>query len=401
MQIADAYDNNTSLTPAQIQAEAPYEDAVWASFQPSYWQNAHPGITLSRYTVPNEDTYLISGHNLSWWQANHPDWILYACDANGNPTHDVPWYDTHFGDVPLDIHNPAVVDYQIHLLANNMIANGYNTLAVDNLTFVNYGSAPNPDLGEGNPQPGWYGCGYYDTSGTFHQIYHGGLDAADPTWIADIMNWISTARSDFQNDPTLAPHHLMILANSGDSRVLPYVDGVVYEPGFTHYDTYAVSGAASLFTQTLSWMQQVQQDGKAIFVVDYFCNDGKFAGTSTPCANSLSPAEADWALSTYAIGNDGLAAFYASPQGGAYPSYRSEYATSTGDPCGAYTQSSGVYERKFANALVLVNPTNGAQASVSLPAGHTYSDIEGRTVTNPLAITGPDGYVLLTSNGCS
>ena len=66
-----------------------------------------------------------------------------------------------------------------------------------------------------------------------------------------------------------------------------------------------------------------------------------------------------------------------------------------------------MYYRKFANALVVVNPnatgngSPGPAVSYPLPAGHTYTDIEGRPVSNPLSIAAPDGYVLLTTNGCS
>ena len=150
-----------SLSGSQIQTEAPHYDSVWASFNPRAWNASHRGMIVSRYTIPNEDNELISGRDLSWWQKNHPDWVLYACDGRGNPIRASPWSGVGFSDVPLDIHNPAVVSYQAYRLGNYMIAHGYNALAVDNVTFANYMRAPNPVLGQGKPQTGWYACGIY------------------------------------------------------------------------------------------------------------------------------------------------------------------------------------------------------------------------------------------------
>lgn len=404
------------LSPGQIAEEAPRYDSVWGAFFPADWYAGNAGMIISRYFLPNEDSYLLSSHNLAWWQANHPDWVMYACDNNNNPTQDVPWYGTRFGDVPLDIHNPAVVSYQVNLVGNYMIANHLNTLAVDNIVFENYGQAPNPDLGEGNPQSGWYGCGIYTQPGFqgFQQIYQGGLYAPDATWIADIKNWIATARNTFNTNPTFSSYHLHIMINHpvfdsspdpDEANVLANVDGMVDENGFTHYDNYENPSynTATLFQQTLSWMEWAQSNGKGILLTDYYCQDG-INEHGQPCKtdpNSLTAPEVDWGLSTYALGNNGGADVYLSPDGGAVFSYRSEYSTPLGSPCGPYAQSGGVYYRKFAGALVVVNPVQQTSVQFSLPTTHSYTDIENQPVTNPLTLNGPAGYVLLTSNGCS
>jgi MFS family permease len=104
-----------------------------------------------------------------------------------------------------------------------------------------------------------------------------------------------------------------------------------------------------------------------------------------------------YALTAISGGED----VYISPHGGSIYSYRPEYNTRYGAACGGYTQvSSYVYIRKFQGALVIVNAT-GSSYSYTLPSGHQYHDIEGRTVNNPLTLAAPDAYVLLTSNGCS
>ena len=423
IQIIDDYghaDDGSILGPlsdAQIQTEAPHYDSVWASFNPNAWNASHRGMIVSRYTIPNEDNELISRRDLVWWQKNRPAWVLYACDARGNPTRASPWSGVGFSDVPLDIHNPAVVRYQAHQLGDYMIAHGYNTLAVDNFTFANYMRAPNPLLGQGRPRPGWYACGIYD-DGRFVRRYGsaGSSDfgRADPAWITDLLNWIATTRKIFDSDPKLVRHHLKVLVNhpilgdtpnSYEQQMLRSVDGVLIENGFTKYGQYVNPQSRSLPTllrRTLSWMQAAQSAHTAVFVIDYFCKGGVTV-SGAACSydpSTLSPSQVDWALATYAIANNGGAGVYIAPQGGDNYSYRAEYAHVYGAPCGDVEQAGAVYTRRFQNGMAIVNASYRAQA-VSLPTNHTYTDIEGRALSNPLTVNGADGYMLLTSaNGC-
>jgi hypothetical protein len=423
VQIIDNYghaDDGSILGPlsdSQIRTEAPRYDAVWASFNPSAWNAAHRGMVVSRYTIPNEDNELISRRDLSWWQKNRPDWVLYACDANGNPTRESPWSGVGFSDVPLDIHNPAVISYQAHQLGNYMIANGYNALAVDNVTFANYMQAPNPVLGQGRPQTGWYACGVYEGA-KFVRRYGstGASDFAqpDPAWIADLLNWITTTRKIFGADPKLARHHLKILVNHpilgsfpnpAELQMLRLVDGVVIEDGFTQYGQYVdprSRALPALFSQTLSWMQAAQSRHVAVFAIDYFCKGGKTV-SGAACSydpSTLSSAQVDWALATYAIANDGGADVYIAPEGGDNYSYRAEYARGYGAPCGSPEQAGALYTRRFQRGMAIVNASYTPQ-TVTLPPHLAYTDIEGRAVGNPLKVNGADGYMLLTSGkGC-
>jgi hypothetical protein len=61
-----------------------------------------------------------------------------------------------------------------------------------------------------------------------------------------------------------------------------------------------------------------------------------------------------------------------------------------------------MYYRRFAGGLVVVNSGSLPRASetATLPANHTYTDIEGRAVTNPLTVNSNDSYVMTTTNGC-
>lgn len=404
MQVGDSNAAHTNgLTAAQVQQEAPFFDAVWAAFMPNVWDSTHPGMYVSRYILPNEDVRLISGHDLAWFQQNHPDWILYACKADGTPTNQLAWFGAGFQDVPLDIHNPDVIKYQIlQLMGPYMAQNGYNTLAADNVIFVNYSFGPNPEFGEGSTQQGWYGCGIYQ-NGQFVRRYSTGHLQADPNWTADMLNWVATTRQYLRTDPNLAPHHFKFIVNhspytstpnAAEQQMLQNIDGMLDENGFTYYGRLTTGSA---FMNTLNWMEYTQAHNVAIFITDYFC----FGSTCSTDASTLTPSQVDWALATYALGNNGGASVYISPKTGGVYSYRSEYSQTYGTPCGAFQTMGTLVFRKFSRGFAVANSGTGAQ-SITLPA-HQYTDIERGPVPNTLTVNGTDAYMLLLpgGGGCS
>jgi hypothetical protein len=408
----DGTPSHPPMSTSLDESEAPHYDSIWGSFNPSAWDSAHPGMIVSRYMLPVEDDNSVSGYGLSWWQANHPDWILYACDSNNSdaPTKQLAWSTSYFPDVPLDFSNPSVISYQMNLMIPYLKANGYNAVAVDNTDLLNYLEGGNPEFGE-TPQKNLYGCGTYDSSGAFHRKFGGPLDAQDPAFIAAMVNWVESAQSALHsagikliiNHPLYNPP-----SNANEAALLAHTDGMVYERGFTDYGKYMNGEAANLVSEALLWAQTAQtQYHVAFLMADYLCTG--WGGTqpfnnNAPCPtdpSQIPKPQVDWALATYALINNGGADVYISPQTGQMASYRPEYATTYGSACGAYTQiATNVYERKFNGALVVVNASTSAY-SLSLPSGHTYNDIEGQSVTNPLVVNAASGYVLLTTNGCS
>lgn len=397
----------TPMSSTQVANEAPHYDSVWGAFEPSMWDADHPGMIVSRYMLPVEDDNLVSGHDLNWWKANHPTWILYACDSNNNPTTHLAWSTTGFPDVPLDFHNPDVISYQMSIMIPYLRANGYNTLAVDNTNLTNYLEGPNPPVEGLSAQPGWYGCGIYDANGNFVRRYNG--PGTSSAFAADMINWISTVKA------ALAPYGIHLLSNHplgslsdpNELAFLSHIDGMVLENGFTQYGRYQLSswgGVSSLVRNGLAWMEYTQQHHVAFLVTDYFCYAGTQPATGAPCSNdpsTLTASQVDWALATYAIGNEGGADVYTSPHGGAVYSYRPEYAQRYGTPCASYATSGSLYYRRFQNGFAVVNASYASQ-TIPLPAGHTYTDIEGRAVSSPLTVGPADAYMLLTGgNGCS
>lgn len=387
------------MTTAQIQSDAPRYDAVWGANQAPLWVSGHPGILVSRYFIPQEDRFVLSGHDLNWWQANHPDWILYACDASGNPTHDFAWWSgVDRPDVPLDFHNPAVIDYQVRELNGaNAIANGQNALAIDQIVFEDAMTGGNPNFGQ-TVKSGEYACGVWQ-NGLFVHRYSG---VHDPAWTSDMVAFVKTARHIVTTDSTLAPYHLKILINhpqgsigdSNEQTLFANIDGIVSEVGYTHNGRYTTAADANLFRSTTDYLTYVQGRGLAVYIIDQF---GITSGAD------ISAQQREYGVATYFMANQGRAYLYMSPAVGGDQHNYPEYNAKLGSPCGAFYGGPHIYYRKFSSGLVVLNSGSlpAASENASLPSGHSYSDIDGRKVTSPLSVASNDAYVLLTSNGCS
>lgn len=396
------------MTDAEIAADAHRYPAVWGSFNPLPWHSAKPSEKTSQYYVPQEDSHAISGHDIAWWQANHPDWILYACDANNNPTTQYAYAPgVGFPDVPLDMHNPAVVDYQIRQsLAPYLIANTYRAVALDLVVFRNIMVGGNPNLGQ-TVMPGYYGCGVYQ-NGTFVRRYSG---ANDPAYVTDLLNWIATAHTIFKTDKTIAPYRFEIFVNHppgyasdpNEATLMQNIDLDLLESGFSDYGSYKQAAYAHLFSEMVSWMKFVQSHNAAVGIIDKFNNENK----------ALSPAEVEYSIATYLMGNEQGAYLYTAPNnlpgvGYGAEQWHHEYSTNLGTPCAemyggpAYDPANPhVYYRRFANGIAVVNsgslPVTSENAT--LPANLTYTDIEKRAISNPLPVASNDAYVLTTAAG--
>lgn len=404
VQILDRFFNGAG----EIAQEAPNEDAVWGAFNPSAWTGANPNMVVSLYVTPELDANRLSGHDLNWFQTNHPDWILYGCDSSGNPTHELAYMPgLAFPDVPLDFHNSAVVDYMVRsVFGPYMIAHGYNALAADNVNFGNVMVAGNPNFGE-STLPNSYACGIWQGN-TFVRRYSGIGDTAYGT---DLLNWMAMAKQFFKTDATLAPHNFHLVVNHpidetsfSDSRfqnLLSSIDGIVDEHGFSNYNAYFDAGFAkgvtTGFINRVSFVENVQRRGVDVWETNYFCDE---PGMRFPhCASSITTPQLGYSMATYLISNLGNARLYANTVGDSY-SYHPEYQTNTGPPCGEYTGGFPVYSRKFLNVLAVVNIDN-ASHTFALPPNHQYTDVQGRQVTNPLQLQAHDGWILQTSNGCN
>jgi hypothetical protein len=387
--------SNGYITEAAAQQDGYRYSSVWGSRNNigTSWLYSNAGLQDGYYNALETDESSTAwgaiGHTLSWWQSNNPTWVLYACTSSGTPT-TTPAYVPGLNDnVPLDIHNPSVVSYQVRLMANYAHQLGYHALSIDEATFW--------QADEG--VSGGYGCGIYE-NGSFVRRYTG---SEDPNWAADVVNWVKIAHSILTTDATISTYHLKLIVNhpadtltTNEETFLANVDADLDETGYTDYGRYQ-TGSASDMVMTADWAMYAQQHGVAVLMND---NWGSV---------SVGTPQLDYSIATYLLANLQAESLFASAGTGyGLEQWHSQYQTAIGAPCGAYyggssysSSNPSVYYRRFANAVVVVNGGSGSSSEVAyLPTGHSYTDLLGRSVSNPLTIASNDGYVLLTSNGC-
>ena len=105
-------------------------DLVWGSTFP----DQPPGVfNLYYFPFDRDGDYYSHGQPLTWFLANHADWIEYTCDKQ------TPAYEYGDPTVPLDITNPAVIDYMMQTYLLPAVQKGYQGIAFDNVDFSNNG----------------------------------------------------------------------------------------------------------------------------------------------------------------------------------------------------------------------------------------------------------------------
>lgn len=391
------------MSTSQVASDAGRYDLVWGSFNnngdndPSTWRQ-NSNALVSRYYIITEDNTIISGNNLQYWQTNHPDWMLYACDSSGNPTRDLAYTPGDgFKDIALNIHNQAAVNWQVNSLVGYVLQNGYNTLALDEVIFSDFMVGGNPAWGQ-TKNNSEFACGTWDSTFTnFTKIYNG---RNDPTWIADVLNWVQTAHNAAaQNGLKVIVNHP---ANSNindpnENALLSNIDVTMNEAGFSDYGVNPTS--TGYFTGTLRYMQHVQAQGKKFVLINKFNNDG---------GGRVSRAHLEYSIATYLIGNNGNAdLFTVGPngvgQGYGAEQYYQEYGINFGNPCPAGVLNGGVnnpdiYYRAYTNGLAIVNAGNTRTETMTLP-NHQYTDIENQTISGNTVSVNPNSAYVLTTNG--
>jgi hypothetical protein len=287
--------------------------------------------------------------------------------------------------MPLDIHNPTVVSYQVNAMASYAASNGYNALAVDQVVFENIYHGGNGVFGQVR-NPTEYGCGSWQGS-TFQRDYS---SPTDPQYALDVVAYVSQARSilNSRNMFLVINHPGGSTNDPNEQQLLSNTDAVMNETGFSDYGHY--TNNPNIVPDTLSWMRYAQAHGTAVFIVNKFINIDA----------SVTGAPLEYTLATYLLGNEGAALLFTGGlHGYGTMQFHSEYDAPIGDPCGDLTGGPKVYMRQFSGGLAIVNASLSS-SSVSLPAGISYTDIEGGPAPSVLAPM--SGYVLLTSsNGCS
>lgn len=375
---------------------------IWGTVIPSAWRAGNPNIVAGLYYIMTDDNISYSGHDLAWWKANHPDWIMYGCDASGNPSSTLLAWDRGVGypEVVLDIHNPAVVEYQLRQSAIPWaISHGYNALSIDQGVLNNPLQAGNPKLGQ-TVVPGYYGCGVW-SHGTFIKRY---TSKTDPAWAADVINWLNTAHQILAKDRLIALRNIALslnhpgglLSDPNELALINAVDIIIDEAAFIDYGKYKLAANAGLFSFTKDYALYVQEHGKGIVLIGRFVQ-------STP----LTTAQLAYALGTYLTANLQGADMFITPNNYGYESYYTQEAAVLGVPCNfaADTDSANpeIWYRRFTNGIVIVNSGSLPKSFETAypPLGHLYRDLfTGITLASSLTVNSNEAVIATTTNGC-
>jgi hypothetical protein len=363
-------------------------DFVWGAMPNKLeaFRRANPSLLLSYYFAFHRDggpfyeheigierdgtvtnAALAKRHDLNYWKATHPDWVLYKCDRK------TPAYEYGDPNIPLDFSNPAIVPWQIKAYGLPASNAGYDALAADNLNMENLFGA----------------CGVY-RNGQWVQLYSGKVN--DPRWRADMLTWTIRMQAALH----ALPHPLALIPNLGLAPktraddpwvqdMIEHVDGVLDERGFTDYSKGYLTDKE--WQQTIQLIKSVQDQGKPYYSVNQF-----------PTV-SLSHAQVQWVLASYLLAKERLAAVSLTStvngvQGYGDDRWRPEYAVPIGSPKSALYQAQGVYWRDYSGGLVVVNPSATIAYTVRTSTA-TYHDLYGTPVARTFTLPPHSGLLLI------
>ncbi|MGE5269760.1 MAG: hypothetical protein ACM3JG_08830 [Thiohalocapsa sp.] len=331
-------------------------DIIWGDYGDKV-----PNIYSMTYMAADRDPN--HQHQVDWYRANHPDWVMYKCDRK-SPAHSFH-YDYGY-DTPVDIADPAVRQYLWD--ANPDLAqlgSRYEADAVDNVQATN-------DFGR---------CGVWH-GGVWVQRYSGGR--GDPGYAHDVAAWMKWLgeRVHAAGACLAANHYFGGLDLAGFKEVAAELDIIVDEHGFTRGCKPMVSDDA--WRQRIALFRDLARS-KPVVIIDQVC----------PTEAGINRAVLDWSLANYLLlkGERSYLAIVPENKYGQLQDFPELYLE-TGLPQGDFTVERGVYVRHFAKALALVNPSSKAAASYDL-GERQWRDLDGKSLTGRLELPPGTARVLV------
>jgi hypothetical protein len=270
-------------------------------------------------------------------------------------------YEYNDPNVPLDITNPAVIDYMMQTYILPAIQKGYPGIAFDNVDFGNNG----------------YRCG----------VWKNGVWIKQTEYLTDLLDWA------YKMYHTLHALNMSVAMNfSYDSNhptesyeLYHYMDIAVDEAGFTNRgESKGAYLSGSKWLSVMKAFQFLDANGKGFVSINEMPEH--FA--------QVSQAEKQWALANYLLVKGKLS--YIAICG--IQEYNSllitpEYSAAIGQALGPMYQSQGVYMRDFSNGKAIVNSSSKDTSNIILPSG-VYQDLYGNNV-DTLTLDPQSGIVLL------
>lgn len=355
---------DSGLNDSMIELASPLVEFVWGGHAPALWHASNAEVVVSSYMTFNRDPD--AQRNLSWWQTNHPSWVIYKCDRETPATPDTT--DTN---IPLDISNPDVISWQLGL-AEEISGEGFDAIAADNFDVNNDQQA----------------CGVWESPGVWRNLYNG----TDAAFVAAQVSWLATFRRglhDLQRPLLLVPNFVLgdVPFNSSLAEAIASgVDGILDERGFTGWGAGFLSPED--WDNTAAWATMLQETGRAFFAINEWGD-----------APTVPAPVREWAVASWLMSNvNASAVFLSCVQCYGNWAWSPEFALPVGSPLGPRTviPGSAVWLRTFSTgALSLVNPVLASNATVSLPAGVSFVDAEGTLFVNAVVLPGGSGLTLV------
>ena len=251
------------------------------------------GAVLTKY-IPFSRGGGVHGENLTWWQENHPSWVLYRCDKV------TPAYWGEDPNIPFDISNPDVVRYQVENYVVPAYQMGYHGMAMDNVALSNAGQ----------------GCGVWEedpnnaTNKVWKKLFSGS-GGSGGRYSAAVVQWMKSFYTQSRKALNCAQDFFITINYSlcgisfNDPRVeaiTQHTDGILAEEGFTDYGSKFLRGHD--WTNVTHWVHRTQQLGIA-----HFSNNEW--GKSLPC--DFTQDQQSWLVANYLISKGNTSSINYSP----------------------------------------------------------------------------------------
>ena len=350
---------------------------------PSQSRNYGPVTAISACGRPKD------GCPLSWFQANHPNWIILKHDQA------TPAY--QFNDrtwIPLDIGNP---DVQTWIEANFILpalAAGYQGISIDNVSDRN-------DFDEkGVCSVAIVTGNCASNGGTWKQLYSG-VRVHDATFLANRLTWLKrlTSLAHAHDASTMANVTYDPRDTAGTARLIEAVDIWYDEAGFNGASMPTPcepGGGAKYKVFDANWTQKIafinSLNGGASWPM---VQQATMCPLTSPSRRVVEYAMASYYMTkrshTYIapyFGNP--AAFEDQSPGGMWPDFTYQHGAATD---AAPVVTGGVFKRAFANLLVLMNPSSTIGVTYELSG--VYHDFDGTRYVGKIALPPLTGLTLL------
>jgi hypothetical protein len=363
------------------------EKFVWgASPSPARlaaWKQAVPKISISYYMPYSRAPSASKGFGLEFWQATHPDWILYQCDQKT-----VAFWDGETapsGSVPLDFTNPDVIKWQVTNQSVYAQSMGYDAMAFDN-----FGGGSRQGVNSGKA------CGVILNNGSWAYRFNQSTNAYDPRqqdfFREASVQWIEQA-SKLMAAVTpklgIVPNNAIGPSGWGRSslgiRVMDSSTGILSERGFSGWGSGPIEEQELL--DEYEWMSLLESKGKSYYSINE---------TPGPKGENVSDEWAEWVIGAFLVGSQPRSALWL----GAIASYGNWSFTheGLGVPIGTPLQKNfsvlpgRALLRNFTGGIAILNPTT-SNCTIDVGEGATaggFVDLHGKQ-------TASEGVVVLAA----